>query len=201
MKHTAGNLLCIILAGFICACTTKTTVLEVDKPMHISEDFGYSDLKTVAEKMISSILTNPPISKRDDRPVLIIYGLTNRTDEHLDTKAIAEKIQTGLIRSGKLRFINKEARNSIEKEIRYQQGGMVTSDTKIRLGRQVGAEYMITGAVTSISAEEGRGIRLREKKVKYYKINLEITDLNSNIIEWSDEQEFARLVSEPVIGW
>ena len=201
MKHTAGKLLWIILAGFICACATTTTVLDVDKPMYISEDFGYSDLKTVTEKMISSILTNPPIDKRDDRPVVIIYGLTNRTDEHIDTMAIAEKIQTALTRSGKLRFINKEARNNIEKEIKYQQEGMVTPDTKIRLGKQVGAEYMITGSVTSISSEEGRGIRLKEKKVKYYKINLEITDLNSNIIEWSDEEEFARLVSEPFIGW
>lgn len=186
---------------FVSACATTTTVLDVDKPMHISEDFGYSDLKAVTEKMITSLLTNPPISTRNDRPVAIIYGLTNRTDEHIDTKAIAEKIQTGLTRSGKLRFINKDARAKIEKEITYQQGGMVSSDTRIKLGKQVGAEYMITGSITSITAEEGRGIRLKAKRVKYYKITLDLNDLNTNIIEWSDEQEFARKVEEPFIGW
>jgi hypothetical protein len=169
--------------------------------MHISEDFGYSDLKAVTEKMISSMLTNPPISKRDDRPVVIIYGLTNRTDEHLDTQALAEKIQTGLTRSGKVRFIDKQARNKIAKEIGYQRGGMVTPDTRVKLGKQVGAEYMITGSITSITAEEGRGFRIKGTRVKYYKIALNLTDINTNIIEWSDEQEFARKVAEPFIGW
>jgi hypothetical protein len=201
MNQRAGKLLGMSLICFICACTTTTTVLDVDKPMYMSDEFGYSDLKTVTEKMISSILTNPPIASRNDRPVVIIYGLTNRTDEHIDTTAITEKIQTGLTRSRKLRFVNKAARDKIAKEIGYQQGGMVTPETKIKLGKQVGAEYMLTGSITSITAEEGKGFRLKEKRVKYYKISLELTDLNTNIIEWSDEQEFARKVAEPFIGW
>jgi uncharacterized protein (TIGR02722 family) len=196
-----AKILGLITVCFVWACSTTTTVLDVNKPMYMNEKFGYSDLKTVTEKMISSILTNPPISNRNDRPIAIVYGITNRTDEHLDTMALSEKIQTGLTQSGKLRFVNKEARNNIEKEIAYQGGGMVTPQTKIKLGKQVGAEYLISGAISSITAEEGRGIRLTEKKVKYYKINLELTDLNTNIIEWSDEQEFARLVAEPFIGW
>lgn len=201
MNRKIRIILGLTLAGLVFACTTTTTVLDVDKPMHISEDFGYSDLKMATEKMISSILTNPPISGRNDRPIVIIYGLTNRTDEHLDTEALTEKIQTGLTRSAKLRFIDKQARDKISKEIGYQQGGMVTPSTKIKLGKQVGAEYMITGSITSISAKEGRGIRLKEERVKYYKIALNLTDINTNIIEWSDEQEFARKVAEPFIGW
>ncbi len=201
MNKVISKVLGLWLACFISACTTTTTVLDVGKPMHISEDFGYSDLKTATEKMVSSILANPPISERNDRPVVIAYGLTNRTDEHLDTQALIEKIQTGLTRSRKLRFINKEARDKIKKELGYQQEGMVTPGTRVKLGKQVGAEYMITGSITSFTAEEGRGIRLKERRVKYYKIALELTDINTNIIEWSDEQEFARKVAEPFIGW
>ncbi len=191
----------IIILCFICACSSTTTVLDVDRPMYMSEDFAYSDLKTVTDKMVSSILTNPPVSQRTDRPVVMIYKPSNRTDEHIDTIAIAEKIRNGLNRSHKLRFINQEARKKIEQERAYQQGDMVNPATKISLGKQVGAEYIITGSITSMTAEEGRGIRLKEKKVKYYKISLELTDINTNIIEWSDEQEFARMTSEPFIGW
>ncbi len=201
MIKKVSKLMGLGVACLICACSTTTTVLDVDNPMYMSEDFGYTDLKTATEKMISSILTNPPISERNDRPVVIAYGITNRTDEHIDTQAITEKIQTGLTRSGKLRFINKEARDKIQKEIGYQQGGMINPETRTKLGKQIGAEYMLTGSITSITTEEGKGIRLKEKRVKYYKVALELTDLNTNIIEWSDEQEFARKVSEPLIGW
>lgn len=201
MDQKVGKMLGLGLICFVCACTATTTVLDVDSPMYMSEEFGYSDLKTITEKMISSILTNPPIINRNDRPVIIIYGLTNRTDEHIDTRAIAEKIQTGLTRSRKLRFVNQAARTKIEKEIGYQRRGMVTPDTRVKLGKQIGAEYMITGSITSITAEEGKGFRFTEKRVKYYKVSLQLTDLNTNIIEWSDEQEFARMVAEPFIGW
>ncbi len=201
MIQKLSKLLVLSLAFTVCACATTTTVLDVDKPMYMSEKFGYSDLKTATEKMISSLLTNPPVSQREDRPVVIAYGITNRTDEHLDTQALIEKIQTGLTRSGKMRFINKDARDKIKKEISYQQGGMVNPGTRTKLGKQVGAEYMITGSITSLTAEEGKGIRLKAERVKYYKITLELTDLNSNIIEWSEEQEFARKVAEPFIGW
>jgi hypothetical protein len=201
MNQKMSKMLGLGLLCLVCSCQTTTTVMDVDKPMYMSEEFGYSDLKTVTEKMISSILTNPPVSTRNDRPIVIAYGITNRTDEHLDTQALTEKIQTGLTRSGKLRFVNKEARTKIEQEIGYQRGGMVTPGTRVKLGKQVGAEYMITGSITSITAEEGKGFRLKKKKVKYYKIALELTDINTNIIEWSDEQEFARKVAEPFIGW
>jgi len=183
------------------ACTTTTTVLDVNKPKYLSEKYSYTDLKTVTEKMIASLISNPPLANRTDRPVIIIYGIQNRTDEHIDTKAITEKILTGLTQTHKVRFVNKEARDKIEAELRYQSQGMVSPQTRIEKGRQVGAEYMLTGSITSLSAEEGRGIRLKERKVKYYKVSLELTDLNTNIVEWSEEHEFAREVSKPFIGW
>ncbi len=201
MKWKISKVLGLSLVCLTLGCATTTTVLDVDKPMYMSEDFGYTDLKTATEKMISSVLTNPPLSSRADRPIVIAYGITNRTDEHLDTLALTEKIQTGLTRSGKVRFVNKEARTKIEKEIGYQQGGMITPETKIKMSQQLGAQYMLTGSITSITAEEGRGIRLKAERVKYYKIALELTDINTNIIEWSEEQEFARQVAEPFIGW
>ena len=182
-------------------CKSSATVLDVDKPAHLTSKFDYADLKSTTEKMVQSLISNPPLGKRADRPVIVVYGLENRTSEHLDTKALTEKVQTALTQSGKVRFVNIGQRKSIESEVKYQQGGMVAPETRIALGKQTGAEYMLTGAVTTMQQEEGRGIRLYEKSIRYYKINLELTDLNTNIIEWSEEKEFAREMEKPFIGW
>ncbi|MBI4925456.1 MAG: penicillin-binding protein activator LpoB [Bdellovibrio sp.] len=182
-------------------CQTTTRVFDPDKPFHMDERYDYTDLKAVTEQMARSIVTNLPIVSRNDQPVIIIYGISNRTNEHIDTNALTEKVRTALTQTHKVRFINEDQRKNIEKEIAYQSGGLVNADTRIRLGRQIGAEYMLTGAITSITKEEGRGMRLKARKVNYYKFNMELTQLETSIIEWSDEKEFAREVAKPFIGW
>lgn len=194
------SMLALCLLG-LAGCQTTTTVLDVDKPKYLGKDYAYSDLKAVTEKMISSIVSNQPIANRNDKPVVMIAGISNRTDEHIDTGAIAEKLTTGLTQTHKVRFVNKEARDKIAKEINYQKGGMVASETKVKIGKQAGAEYVITGSISSILSEEGRGVRLKEKSIRYYKVNMELTDINTNIVEWSEEHEFAREESKPFIGW
>jgi len=193
-------LLALVIVGWI-GCQTTTTVLDVDKPKNISKEYGYSDLKAVTEKMISSIVANPPIADRNDRPVLMVAGIANRTDEHIDTKAIGEKIMNGLTQTHKVRFVNKDARDKIEQEIKYQGGGMVNPESRVKLGKQVGADYIITGAITSMESKEGKGIRLKERSVRYYKVSMELNDINTNIVEWSEEHEFAREEAKPFIGW
>jgi hypothetical protein len=194
------SLLALCLLG-LASCQTTTTVLDVDKPKYYGKDYAYSDLKAVTEKMISSIVSNPPIVNRNDRPVMLVAVINNRTDEHIDTNAIAEKIITGLTQTHKVRFVNAAARDKIANEIGYQSGGMVAPETRVKMGKQVGADYVITGAITSILSEEGRGARLKERSIRYFKVNLEMTDINTNIVEWSEEHEFAREESKPFIGW
>lgn len=197
-KRIALLSLCLIgLAG----CQTTTTVLDVDKPKYYGKDYAYSDLKAVTEKMISSIVSNPPIVNRNDRPVMLIAGISNRTDEHIDTNAIAEKLITGLTQTHKVRFVNAAAREKIAKEIGYQSGGMVAQETRVEMGKQLGADYIITGAITSILSKEGRGARIKERSINYFKVNMEMTDIHTNIVEWSEEHEFAREESKPFIGW
>jgi len=191
----------LFFAFWFAGCSTTIRVVDVAEPRHLSGEYGYTDLKTVTEKMIRSLVTSPPIANRNDRPIIIMYDIENRTDEHIDTKAITEKLITGLTKTGKVRFVDKAARKKIEEELRYQRRGMVAKDTRIKVGQQLGAEYMLTGSITSLTQEEGRGIRLKERSLRYYKVSLNLTDINTNIVEWSEEQEFAREISKPFIGW
>ena len=72
---------------------------------------------------------------------------------------------------------------------------------KSQKARQVGAEYMLTGTLRSIEKDELRQVRLTKKSLKYYSLNLELTDIETGLIEWADSVEVIREVSKPFIGW
>jgi len=193
----AGGLLGVAAAG----CETTTRPVHVATPVHMDESYDYTDLRNAAQVMTTSILTREPLASRADQPVLIVFGVVNRTDEHLDMKALTEKMQIQMHDSGKVRIISADQRENILREIEYQGGGVVSADTIIKAGRQLGAEYAISGSITAIEKQEGRGIRARRASLKYYRIHLDLTNLETALIEWADEYEFARETSRPVIGW
>jgi PBP1b-binding outer membrane lipoprotein LpoB len=38
-------------------------------------------------------------------------------------------------------------------------------------------------------------------EINYYKLTVEVTDLESGLIAWTTEKEFARAARLPLIGW
>jgi len=196
-RALAGALLGLAMVG----CETTTQPVHVATPVHMDESYDYTDLRNAAQVLTASILTREPLAARADQPVLIVFGITNRTDEHLDMKALTEKMQIQMLDSGKVRIIGSDQRENIMREIEYQGGGLISADTMIKVGRQLGAEYAISGSITAIEKQEGRGFRARRASLKYYRIHLDLTSLETALIEWADEYEFARETSRPVIGW
>lgn len=188
--------LILLITG--CAYTVKTKSPE--EPIHYDERYSYVDLKLLADRMSESALANPPILSREDKPVIIIYGISNRTSEHIDMKAITDGIRTRLAKSQKVRFVSEAQRENIEKEIGMMVG-RVTPETRIKLGAQVGAEYMLTGTMYSIEKEQPRQVRLGKKRLQYYKLTMELTNIKTALIEWTDEQEIVREATKPFIGW
>ena len=185
-----------ILSG----CFAHVKTVDEGRTTHYDERFDYVDLKVLSERIASSILAESLIAKRTDNPVVVVYGISNRTSEHIDTKALTDSIRTLLIKSGKVRFVNETQRENIDTEIGEMQG-RVSPKTQIKLGSQVGAEYMLTGALSSIEKEEMKQMRLHRKNLLYYKLTMEITNIKTALIDWTDEQEIIREAHRPLIGW
>lgn len=195
---------------FICAlavmimisgCTATTRDISTGDIIHYDEKYDFSDKHMFVNSLVSSLVSKPPLALRDDRPVLIIYGVANRTSEHIETSGITDDIRQEIFQSGKARFVNKVQRENIQSESEYQHGGNVSAKTRIQRARQVGAEYMITGTLRSITKKQPTQVRLKKKTLQYYSLTLELTDLQTGLIEWTDSVELARESSKPFIGW
>lgn len=193
---------CVLLSlatFFLGGCAFVRTQ-KVEKPRHYDAYYGYSDLHSLRDDLVHSLLNNPPLNSVSEPPVAIVYGIENCTEEHIDTKAVTDAIRAGLHKSGRVRFVNESRRADIEKELSYQKG-KVTPETQRRVGIQLGAQYLLTGRLVSIDKEQLPQVRFNKRNLVYYKLTMELTDLETSLIAWTDEAEIAKEQGRPLIGW
>ena len=77
----------------------------------------------------------------------------------------------------------------------------MTTATRIQQGKQLGANYLLSGTLRSIKKEQPRQVRLTKKERIYYSLNLTITDLKTSEVVYENQVEIARESSKPFIGW
>ncbi len=198
-----STLFLLIISAFCLTigCTVTTRTISPDEKLHYDESYDFSDKKRIVDTLVEPLLADSPLSEATDRPVIVVYGVANRTSEHIDTSAITDDIREVLIKAGKFRFVSEAQRENIESELSYQYGGSVSSGTRVQKAQQVGAQYMLTGTLRSIEKKEPKQIRLKKKEYKYYKLSLELTDIQNGLISWADSVEVIREASKPFIGW
>ena len=192
MKHL-NKLMAIAITAISIAhlqgCATKVSYGNATAVETTNTDFGSTDLQQIAAKMVDSLLSFPPIvditNKR--RPVMYVDQIKNKTSEHIDTESITDTISNKILRSGKFRFVDMTKVAAIEQQLSYQKGsGNVDPSTIIKVGQQIGAEYMMYGNLSSIVKREA------SSKDVYYKFTLKVLHVKTGLIEWSDEKEIRK---------
>ncbi len=194
-SRTACCLLGLVLVAWLAGCAGKVEYGEAGAVETVTVDFGSTDLQMIAEKMVRSLLASP-VLQGGRQPVLQVSRFRNKTDEHIDTKAITDKIRTALVQSGRVRFTAAEVRDEIVDELEYQQkSGYVDEETRKRIGGMTGADYLLTGEMTSIRKRSGRKTDL------YFLVTLNLVDLQTALIAWSEQKEIRKQATRPWLGW
>ena len=186
----------LVIAG----CMAYTKDLNPKKETHYDASYDFSDKNQIVERLVTPLLAAPvfPVEKK---PILIVYPVINETSEHISTGGITDAIRMRLIQSGRFRFINERQRENIQEETSYQNGGFVDPAMRVQKGRQLGADYILSGTLRSIKKKQPKQWRLNKKERIYYSLDLTMTDLKTGEIVYADEAELAREASKPIIGW
>lgn len=176
----------VILTLLLGSCSTKVEYGDPGAVETLTVGFGSTDLQMIAEKMVKSLLTSPAMQEQH-RPVFQVARVRNKTSEHIDTESITDKIRTTLINSGKVRFSAAESRDEIINNLEYQSGsGYVDPATQKQIGKQVGADFLLTGEISAITKQRGK------KRDVYYKITLNMVNIETGLIEWAEEKEIRK---------
>ena len=190
-----------VCAVLVAGCRATTRDISPEDSVHYDETYDFTDKKAIVGELVTSLANNPPLCCREGRPVIVVYNVANRTSQHIDTSGITDDIRQEILATGKARFVNKAQRQNIQEELGYQYGGDVSPKTRIKRARQVGAEYMLTGTLRSIKKKQPKQMRLKKKTLQYYSLTLELTHLETGLIEWTDSVEIVREAAKPFIGW
>jgi uncharacterized protein (TIGR02722 family) len=193
-------IIALISVGIMgCAATTRD--IDPGSGIHYDASYDFSDKKAIVDNLVDSLLTTTQIDTNTSKPIVVVYGIANETSEHINTGGVSDDIRLKLMQAGKYRFVNRKQRDNVNSESSYQQAGFVPVAERIAEGKQLGAEYILAGTLRSIEKQQPRQWRLNKRKLIYYSMNLELTNLESGEITWADNVEIARESSKPIIGW
>jgi hypothetical protein len=185
----------VIIFSSGCASTPNVSYGNPEQVETLTADFGSTDLQMIAEKMVNSLLATP-LLQSGKRPVMYVSSVKNKTDEHIDTKSITDKIKVTLLKSGRVQFSAvSEANDEIIKQLEYQNlTDYVDPSTRKNLGKQVGADYFLYGEITSIKKKAGK------VEDVYFKITLNLVNISTGLLEWADEKEIRKSAKRPLLG-
>lgn len=170
---------------------------EYDDPTRVQlldDKYNEADMQQMADTIIRAMVACKWISNAKKPPVVIVERVQNRTEEHIDTVSLTDKIRTALIKSGKVRFVNKEARAILDEEYDYNAGGAVSGPTQKKRGSQLGADYILNGAMATNVQQVG------DDKFIYYKLTMNLTNLDTSTIDCTEEREIRKKYRRQTMG-
>jgi uncharacterized protein (TIGR02722 family) len=173
---------------------TKGSYDDVERENLLNDQWSETDMQKAVADLVASLMHHPAIASAKAVPTVMVTGLQNKTSEHIDTQSIMDMVRVELMKTGKVGFIDKEARQDISDEYNYQNSGMVSGETKKGPGGQIGADFIINGRLDSIVQEVGKD------KTVYYKLTLNLTNLKSSMIVWSDQKQIRKTFKKKSIG-
>lgn len=192
--------LAVVFLSGCAAFRAKTSQVNVDTADPMSERFGFTDLRDITESFAQELGHSGFITAHESPPILMIAGVQNRTSEYLDTKNLTDRLRTLLFQTGNVQFVNEARREDLLQEQGYQ-AAQATPETQAGIGQQLGASYMLSGSLTEMADRSPRQVRVSKTVRRYYKLTLEVTDLETGLLAWTAEREFAREARQPLIGW
>lgn len=202
LKVFATRLFSLAGLAMLASCTTFMGEYADPTEVEIIDDaWNETDARKTSEVLVNSMLKKPWLQihlaqNKRKRPTVMVDEIINKTDEHIDARTMSESIRNDLINSGLVRFVNVVGRSKILDEISYQsQSGMVDPVKAQQAGRQLGAQFMLSGTITSQPHYQGN------LKTISYKTILYLTNLETAELVWSEQYDIKKRFKNASTRW
>ncbi len=195
---TAGVIAVVLLMSGCSSGPKGFTRGEYDDPNRVElldDKFNEADMQQMAETVIRSVVACRYVARAPKPPVVSVEKVQNRTEEHIDTVALTDMVRTALIKTGKVRFVNNSERGALAEEVRYQNDGNASGPTAKKKGQQIGADYILSGAIATNVQQVG------DQKYVYYKLTMNLTNIETSTIDCTEEKQLRKKFQKQSIGF
>ncbi len=189
MKFNINYLFLLIL---VVGCARSVTRLDPAKPMDLSGRWNDTDSREVANAMIADLLGSEKFKdyakQLGKKPAIIVGVVSNKTTEHIDAENYIKKMELAIYNSGVADLVESdEFRDKLRLE-RSQQQDFAEPATVAKWGKEVGANVMLFGEMTS------EVDTYQKKRTVNYVTTLFLTDMETNKRVWYGQKEIKKYV-------
>ena len=191
MKRILG-LGAVCAALLLASCNRTVTRIDPAQQVDLSGRWNNTDSRLVAEEMTQTVLRDKWLSNHESakgqKPVVIVGFVTNKTHEHIDAETFVTDVERSFIQTQKVRLVQGGKKRE---ELRAEKADMQTNasaSSMKKFGLEQGADYIMQGTINSIVDDH------KKKRVVYYQVNLELTNIETNEVVWIGEKKIAKMV-------
>jgi curli biogenesis system outer membrane secretion channel CsgG len=129
-----------------------------------------------------------------DKPRIAVLEFKNKADNqwwyHGGAAAAQDVFVTELVKSGKFRVVDREQLEAMMQEKHLTQSGDIDKSTAMKLGKILGLNYLLTGAVTEYGNTDvsggGGGVSAGKRKF-VAALNARLINASTGEVLWADE--------------
>jgi penicillin-binding protein activator len=178
-------------------CGTSVKRMDAEDVKDLSGAWNDTDSRLVSEEMIKDALGRPWLRdytrKHRDAPAVIVGDMRNLSHEHINMNTFVGDIERAMIQSGKVRFVASNIERQPVREERRDQDLNATEATRKPMGRELGADFMLEGAINTIIDVSGK------TQVRYYQVDMTLINLVDNEKVWIGQKKIKKLVKRSQI--
>ncbi|MHC4117644.1 MAG: penicillin-binding protein activator LpoB [Planctomycetota bacterium] len=159
---------------------------QLDEPA-MSVKLDKADIDYLVSENINALSRsarwNVAIERAEDPPVVAIWPIRNATSQHIDDQmgSLLSSIETYMVNSGDVRVVSRERQQALVNELRARQVDIYDPKTIGSFGRQLGAQYMVTGKISSV--EE----RLKKTRRVQYILFIQVLEVETGLVIFQNE--------------
>lgn len=176
-----------------CARRTVTRVTP-DTTVDLSGRWNDTDSREVSTTMIQEALNAPWITqwiqKAGRKPTVIVGVIRNRTAEHIPVGTFVGDIERAMVNSGQMSVVATAAERQDLRSERADQWQNATEETAKKMGRELGADFMLGGSIESITDRQDGQAAL------FYQVDLTLLNIESNEKSWIGQHKIKKVVQK-----
>jgi len=182
----------LIIAG--CGPEKKVSRIDPEEITDLSGRWNDTDSRLVSQEMINDCLNHQwmtqHIANKGKKPILIVGSMKNKSSEHIPVKTFVNDIERAFINSAQVTVVSSVADREELRSEKEDQKIFASPDTIKEMGRELGADYMMTGEINTIVDQEGG------KKVIFYQADLTLTSIETNVKVWLGQKKIKKFISQ-----
>lgn len=186
----------VIALFILTACGGGTQYRDVKKEQG-SREWGPKEINETVDVMVSSMYTYLRTDAKNDgiEAVLIqVKKIRNKTSEHIDTQMLSQAVVNNLMKK-RIRFVDETFSEDAIKEMEKGMTGMVDPEYAVPVGSLRSPNTYLFGDISSNVRTVGG------KTHQYLVVTLQLKQISTNMVLWTDQKEFLKVFKDNPTSW